>query len=116
MHNHPPEPFASLDEGRVPGLIIEVSTAHQQKVAAEADRLAGACYLDGPKPILRRPGCAHHLMLEADLALDAEFARGLAQVLKDRGTVGDGLSAGPGPEWEAVGVHVRVGANARKSK
>src|SRR5262245_1147415 len=116
MHDPAPEPFASPELGRVSGLVIVVSTAHQQKVAVELDRLAGACDLDGPKRILARPDRPRHPMLEAHLALDAEFAPGFAHVLKDRRAVGNGFSASPGPEWKAVGVHVRVGANARKSE
>src|SRR5262249_7493470 len=83
MHDPALEAIAAGELGRMSGLIIIVSAAHQQKVAAEADRLAGAFDLDGPTRILRTPGCSSHAMLEADPAVDAKFARRLAHVLKD---------------------------------
>jgi hypothetical protein len=46
------------------------------------------------------------------MLVDAVFARGLVQIIEDRGAVGDRLGLGPGLEREAQGEHVRVGPDA----
>ena len=51
-------------------------------------------------------------MAEANLAVDAKFARGVADVLQDRGTIGDRLLARPGPKAETQRIHVGIGADA----
>ena len=45
------------------------------------------------------------------MSVDAEFARSLAQIFKDRGAVGDSSGVFPGPEWVSQGEHVGVGAD-----
>ena len=55
-------------------------------------------------------------MIEADVAVDAELLRGVAQVLQDVSPVGDRFGTLPGPEGIAEREHVRVRADARVAK
>src|ERR1700733_10660977 len=55
-------------------------------------------------------------MAKADVPVDAVLARGLAYVVEDRRPLGDRLLIGPGLECVAVGVQVRVRADARVAK
>src|SRR3974377_1503346 len=55
-------------------------------------------------------------MLETDVAADSEFARGLAQILEDLGTVGNDLRPFPGTKRVRKCEHVRVGANTREAE
>src|SRR6516164_7836340 len=51
-------------------------------------------------------------MLEADVAVDIELAGGVANILQDGGTVGDGVWGFPRTERVAEGVHVGVRTDA----
>ena len=51
-------------------------------------------------------------MTEPDVGLDPLLAGGVADVVEDRGPVGNGPVAGPGPEGIAQGVHVGVRPDA----
>ncbi len=64
-----------------------------------------------PQRLLRGPRRADDPVVEVDPAVDAVLAGGLADVVEDRGAVGDGGAVAPGAERIAEGVHVRVGAD-----
>ncbi len=51
-------------------------------------------------------------MPEANILVDAEFARGVAHVLQDGGAIGDGFRFLPRAEGIAEGEHIGIGANA----
>lgn len=55
-------------------------------------------------------------VLETDVAVDAEFARGFAKVGQDRGPVHDGPGAFPRTERVAEREHVGIGADAGKAE
>src|SRR5262245_52118663 len=82
MHDPATEAFASHEVWRVSDLVIEIAATHQQKVAAETDRLVGGFNVDGPTGVFGRPRRSHHPMFKADSAVDAELAGGLTYVLR----------------------------------
>ena len=74
--------------------------------------LAVALRLDDPARVPRRPFRARDAMAKAHVLVDAVVARRVAHIVQNRGAVGDGFGARPGPKTVAERVHVRIGANA----
>src|ERR1700741_3162450 len=55
-------------------------------------------------------------VLETDMTVDAEFLRGLAQIVEDRRSIGNRLRFFPWAERVGEGEHVGVGTNAGKAE
>ena len=111
----PPKRSLPSNSRRVALVVVVVAAAHEQEAAGQRHGLAAvaALHLHGPARVGARPLGAHDPVPEADLALDAVLAGGLAHVVEDRRTVGDRLGLRPGPERVAEREHVRVRADAR---
>src|SRR5699024_7475382 len=122
-------PFLRVDElalevvhareiGLVATVVAVVAAAREIEAARDGDGLAGVGALggDGPAGGVGVTFRTNDAVVEADVAVDAGLGCGLAYVVEDRITVGDGLFAGPGLERVAEGEHVRVGTDARISE
>ena len=105
--------------GRQVALVIAVvASAHEEKSAADLQRLARrrAFYLGGPLCRARRPLYAADTVIKAYLAVDAEFTSGILDILQNRGTIGDRLLTRPGPKAITQGIHIRIRADAGVTK
>src|SRR5262245_49156042 len=118
MDDGAPEVLLDLDFRRVALLVAVITRAHQQKVAGEADRLAGlrALGLDRPGGGVGRPGGLRGTEAVPDVTVDTVLGGGLLHVAQDRGAVGDRLGVAPGFEIVPQRVHVAVGPDARIAK
>src|SRR5258708_9842530 len=106
------ETLGAREVGGVAALVAVVAAAEEQEVGGYADGLAVAAQgLDGPGGVLAGPGGGLHLVAVADVPVDAVVAGRLADVLQDRGAVGDRLGLAPRLEGVAQGVHVAVRAD-----
>ena len=112
------EPGDTWKGRRVALRVAVVAAAHEQEIAGDVGHLLGraALHLHRPSHLRRRPRRALDAMVEADLAVDAVLARGLAHVVQDGLAVGDGLGPGPRLERVAEREHVGVRAHARIAK
>ena len=115
VHELPCEALAAGEGWAVALVIAVVAGAAVQEVAGDLHGLAAvaALHLHGPARVGARPLGAQRPVPEADLLLDPVIVRGVADVVEDRGAVGDRLGALPGPEAVAQRVHVGVRADAR---
>src|SRR6185436_20895032 len=106
---------AALEVGKVALVVAVVAGAAVQERAREAHALPGlgALRLDLPARGVARPVRADDLVVEPDVTLHAVVARRGADVLADRGSVGDRLALLPRAEVVAERVHVGVRADAR---
>jgi hypothetical protein len=104
----------ALELRRVALLVAVIAAAQEQKIAAEAHGrvVFSPLRLDGPARILRRPRRARHAVGKTDVLLDAVVLRGLANVVQDCRTRGNGLVVGPRLERIAEREHVRIRADA----
>src|SRR5690606_25434041 len=75
-----------------------------------------ALYLQSPGGTLAAPVGLEHLVLKADVFLNAVFLGSFFNVTADRRAVGNRQRVGPGFEVVAEGEHVRVGTDARITK
>ena len=95
-------------------VVVVVAGAADQQLARER-ALSAAGFLgggDGPLVLLAGELGARDLQSELDLPVDAVFARGVGDVLADRGAVGQHLERVPRPECVAEAEHVRIRADA----
>ena len=99
--------------GGVPTLVAVVTRAHEQEIAGELDRCSRVLARRGHRPARSRrvPTGCRHLMLVADVSIDAELGRRFVQVSQNRRTIGDRFRLRPRLERETESVHVAVGAN-----
>ena len=85
MHDASGEFLYTGKIGRVACLVAVVAGAHEEKIAAEANRrfrLAHLC-LNRPSCISRRPRCVLDLMTETDVPINAALMRGVLHVLEN---------------------------------
>lgn len=100
------------EDRRVALVVAVVAARAEQPRAGEPAGLAAGLDLDGPVAVLARPRRAADRVAVADQPVDAALAGGLAQVLQDVRSVGDGLAAVPGAEAVGEGREVGVGPDA----
>ena len=95
-------------------IVVEVAGGAEQPFGQHRFALARVCAFDFNRPqgLRAGPRCLNHLVLQADMAIDSVLGGGLAQVRQDIGRPGNRLLVRPRLELVAVGVHVRVGADA----
>ena len=93
-------------------LVVVVALAHQQEAGREPHPLAGvgAGDVDGPPPLLARPGDRRDPVVVADVARQVVVLDDLVEVVQDRRPRGDRRAA-PRLEPVAVGEQVAVGAD-----
>ncbi len=110
VHELAREPLRSGERRLVPSLVAVVAGAEEQEPAGELD---GAVLLrrGRDRPARRRAGPRgrHHPVPEPHGAVDPALARGVGDVVADRGAVGDRGGRRPGAERVAEGEHVGVG-------
>ena len=109
------EPVHALPLGGVAGTVAVVPLAHPQEVAGEPDLLpgVGAGHVEGPAPVLGRPGGRRDRVAVADVAVDVVVVDHLTHVREDLLAGGDGRT-GPGLEPVPEGVEVAVGTDTGK--
>src|SRR5207302_197776 len=85
------EAIHAFEARRVALIVAVVAGTHHQEVRGDDDALTrvGAFGLDGPLRIFAGPLGPQHLVLVADLLVDAELPRRLLDVGQDRRPVGD---------------------------
>jgi len=90
-----------------PGVVV-IARAEIQKVTGELSVAVVSLYIDGPPRIRRRPTCSLNVVVVTDLLFDAVIFRGIADVVQDRGSIGDRLRIGPRAKAITECVHVGV--------
>nr|POE48055.1 hypothetical protein CFP56_01383 [Quercus suber] len=96
-----------VDAGNVglEGLIVViVSGGVDHEAGAEGLLLAGHVGLNGPELVVGGPVGGGHLVLEADVLVNAVDGGAVFDIVDDGLAVGDGVGGGPGAPWEAEGA------------
>ena len=98
----------------VAALVAVIAGADDEEAAGQLDLppLRPGFDLQGPARLGRRPCRRAHLVAEADSAIDAELAGGVADVGEDRPAAGDRRRMRPRPERIAQREHFGVGTHA----
>ena len=118
MDDRPAEVLNAMPLRRITLIVAIISRTHEQKIAAQLNSLftIKPFDIDCPDCVLRRPTDAAHSMAKADLFVDAEFARGIFDVLQYGRTIGNSVFARPWSEAISQGIHIGIAANTGKAE
>ena len=106
------EALLALEVRRVARVVVVVAAARPQEVGGHRRRVPPTSRYR-PRAVARVPVGRARRGGRSGVAVHAVLARRVAEVVEDRGAVGQGGVAAPRPEPVAERVHVGVGADAR---